>query len=193
VDALDAQIDLLKATMDQLIADRDDLAERVRLYPAVLAPVRRIPQELICEIFSWTLPCTRKIGEWTVDQPPWYLGHVCSTWRAIAGAYPSLWSPITVFHDKFYHHEDTTPLAMLETQLLRSRNALLTVYFRWWMDGALDAAPILTVLPPHSNRWRSFEFQCIIDSSRTLLPLLHHGKGQLAQLKRYLLHCAWLA
>ncbi|KAJ7906797.1 hypothetical protein B0H13DRAFT_1478189, partial [Mycena leptocephala] len=91
VHALEIELDNLRAKMDRLIAERDDLAERVQQFPAVLSPIRRFPKELLCEIFSSTLPCTRRIGEDDVDQPPWYFGHISKTWRAIALAYLFLW------------------------------------------------------------------------------------------------------
>jgi hypothetical protein len=99
VHALEIELDNLRAKMDRLIAERDDLAERVQQFSAVLSPIRRFPKELLCEIFSSTLPCTRRIDEDEVDQLPWYLGHISKTWQAIALAYLFLWMPIAIFHE----------------------------------------------------------------------------------------------
>ncbi|KAJ7112104.1 hypothetical protein C8R44DRAFT_882508 [Mycena epipterygia] len=76
VDALNSRIDALRSTMEQLIEERDEMAERVKQYTGILSPIRHVPPELICEIFSWTSRRTRKIGENTVAQPPWHLGHL---------------------------------------------------------------------------------------------------------------------
>ncbi|KAJ7686040.1 hypothetical protein B0H14DRAFT_2188627, partial [Mycena olivaceomarginata] len=81
VDALIARIDILRATRDRLITERDEMAEHARQCTAVLWPVRRLPPELIYEIFARTLPCTRRVGHETVDQAPWDLGHISRLWR----------------------------------------------------------------------------------------------------------------
>ncbi|KAJ7670011.1 hypothetical protein DFH06DRAFT_1372677, partial [Mycena polygramma] len=61
VDALTARIGIPEATLDQLIAERDQMVERVQKYTAVLSPVRRVPPEIMCEIFSRTLPHTTRV------------------------------------------------------------------------------------------------------------------------------------
>ncbi|KAJ6561943.1 hypothetical protein B0H19DRAFT_942759, partial [Mycena capillaripes] len=91
VDALNAQIDLLRATIDRLIAERDDVADRTQQYLTILSPIRRVPPELVCEIFRWTLPHITIVAGQAVERPPWYLGHISKTWREIALAYPFLW------------------------------------------------------------------------------------------------------
>ncbi|KAJ6507839.1 hypothetical protein C8R47DRAFT_59668 [Mycena vitilis] len=73
VTALDARIAMLKATMEQLISERDNLESQVEQCRHVLSPIRRVPPELLCEIFSWTLPC---IADSTAIQAPWYLRHI---------------------------------------------------------------------------------------------------------------------
>ncbi|KAJ7131333.1 hypothetical protein C8R44DRAFT_731567 [Mycena epipterygia] len=47
MDALHAQIDVLRTVIKGLIAERDKREERVRQHTAVLAPVRRVLPELI--------------------------------------------------------------------------------------------------------------------------------------------------
>lgn len=55
MDALDAQIRLLQATLAELGRKRDETAGYVQQYSAILSPVRRVPPELICETFALTL------------------------------------------------------------------------------------------------------------------------------------------
>ncbi|KAJ6592373.1 hypothetical protein B0H19DRAFT_975327, partial [Mycena capillaripes] len=188
MDALNDRIDILKATMDRLVAERDDMAERVQLYKNILAPVRRMPSELVCEIFGWTLPRTTAFTEDTLEQPPvpqlsWYLGHVSRSWRNISLAYPLLWSTITVFHS-YRHPQATSRLPIIQTQLLRSANAPLTVDFRWWEDKIPEATSLLSALLTHSNRWESLRFGCDEDTGPVLLRLLQRVKGRLPQLKK---------
>ncbi|KAJ7651234.1 hypothetical protein FB45DRAFT_731279, partial [Roridomyces roridus] len=91
LDALDVQIDDLRAQMQRLQSQRDAVADCVRRHIAVVSVLRRVPPELISEIFVWTLA-----GGQTWDAPPWYLGLICRSWRGIALSTPFLWSCIVV-------------------------------------------------------------------------------------------------
>ncbi|KAJ7157392.1 hypothetical protein C8R46DRAFT_860111, partial [Mycena filopes] len=85
---------------------------------AILSPVRRVPPELLCEIFSLTV---QNDGD-APKQPPWYLGQVCGLWRHSALSLPSLWSSITIPSVSF---GDSGRVSLLEAQLLRSADAPL--------------------------------------------------------------------
>ncbi|KAJ7618217.1 hypothetical protein DFH06DRAFT_1107313 [Mycena polygramma] len=87
-DALNAQIADFQAILTQLGHKRDEIVEDVRRHSFVLAPVRSVPLELLCEIFALTLA-----GD---DTTPWYLGQICRSWRFSALACPSLWTSITL-------------------------------------------------------------------------------------------------
>ncbi|KAJ7656026.1 hypothetical protein DFH06DRAFT_1473762 [Mycena polygramma] len=180
VEALDGRIGILKAAMERLTSERDNLAGQVEQCRHVLSPIRRVPPELICEIFSWTLPCTRSVADSTVTHAPWYLGHISRPWRETALGFPSLWTSISIFHARKYPHEKVSPLAMVETQLIRSSNAPLGVDITWLVEIPSDAIPLLEAILSHSNRWESFRL-CAEDS-RTFLELLRPAKGNLLQL-----------
>ncbi|KAJ7905227.1 hypothetical protein B0H13DRAFT_1716755 [Mycena leptocephala] len=186
LDTLNARIDILRATLDRLVLEREGVAESIRQYTAVVSPLRRVPAELMCEIFAWTLPCTRLIDGQMVEQPPWYLGHISRPWRNISLTYSSFWSSITVMHSLRHPHDTISPLAMVETQLLRSGNAALAVDFTWWTskDEAIAAAAFLNPLLSHSNRWASLRFDCGGHCGDFLLDVLYQAKGRLPQLKK---------
>ncbi|KAJ7628270.1 hypothetical protein DFH06DRAFT_1057440, partial [Mycena polygramma] len=177
MDALNAQIRLL-------IAERDGMAERLKQYSAVLAPVRRVPPELVYEIFSWTLPLERQIRPGIVPQPPWYLGHISRSWRNIAVALPALWSSVDIYHSEHLPHSMASPLEMIQTQLTRSANAPLHVNFRWCIDEPVDAPLFFDAILPHSNRWESLHFICFQDCYNPLLHLLQPAKGRLDRLEK---------
>ncbi|KAJ6592659.1 hypothetical protein B0H19DRAFT_892986, partial [Mycena capillaripes] len=87
VDALDAQIHGLEAALAELVRRRDEATRRVVQYRSAIHPIRRMPPELICEIFSLTLPSEEEIP----NNSPWHLGHICRSWRFAGLAYPQLW------------------------------------------------------------------------------------------------------
>ncbi|KAJ7635720.1 hypothetical protein DFH06DRAFT_939128, partial [Mycena polygramma] len=85
-DALNAQIANFQEVLAQLVHKRDEIVKDVRRRGAVLAPVRIVPLELLCEIFALTLA-----GDGRAESPPWYLGQICRSWRFSVLACPSLW------------------------------------------------------------------------------------------------------
>ncbi|KAJ7908577.1 hypothetical protein B0H13DRAFT_1481435, partial [Mycena leptocephala] len=89
-DALDIEIRHLEATLVKLVRQRDENAECVRQHRVVLHPIRRVPPELICEIFAWTLDHVSG-NDGVANKPPWHVGHICRSWRFYASAYPQLW------------------------------------------------------------------------------------------------------
>ncbi|KAJ6501200.1 hypothetical protein C8R47DRAFT_970627 [Mycena vitilis] len=167
-----------------LIAERDGIAERLKQYSAVLAPVRRVPPELVCEIFSWTLPRERQIRLGIVTQPPWYLGHISRSWRNIAVDLPTLWSSVDIYHSEHLPHSMASPLEMIQTQLIRSVNAPLHVNFRWCIDEPVDAPLFFDAILPHSNRWKSLHFICSQGCYNPLSHLLQPARGRLDRLEK---------
>ncbi|KAJ7483482.1 hypothetical protein FB451DRAFT_991164, partial [Mycena latifolia] len=64
-----------------------------------LSPLRRMPPELLGEIFSWTLPSVQEaLGRrrFQDKHSPWVFTQVCHRWRAVALSTPSLWSQIVI-------------------------------------------------------------------------------------------------
>ncbi|KAJ7669952.1 hypothetical protein DFH06DRAFT_159388 [Mycena polygramma] len=178
IDSLDNRIQDMKATLDRLTCERHHLARRVQQCTAVLSPIRRVPPEIVGEIFSWTLPLGRRVAGHPPGSAPWYLGRISGIWREIALGLPSLWSSITVFHTDGSPCEDFSPLPMVQAQLMRSANAHLHVDFEWMVDEE-HASSFMEALLPHSNRWRSFR---ICGDSNALLGLMQPAKGRLAHL-----------
>ncbi|KAJ6508327.1 hypothetical protein C8R45DRAFT_440054 [Mycena sanguinolenta] len=102
--------------------------------------VHLLPAELVCEIFALALESVSG-----VDQPPWHLGHVCRSWRDAAIAYPQLWSSFTL---------PTAQLAMVKTQLRRSANAPLHVFWSANEDES-NVVRVMDLVLAQCNRWVS--------------------------------------
>ncbi|KAJ7628266.1 hypothetical protein DFH06DRAFT_1102808, partial [Mycena polygramma] len=138
-------MDALNAQIGGLVAERDGMAKQLQKYSSVLSPVRRIPPELVCEIFSYTLPPESRNPDGIVEPPPWYLGHISRPWRDIALGQSALWRIIGIYHSANPTRPKPSSLAAVQTQLARSYNALLDVHFEWWMAETIDASPFLDV------------------------------------------------
>ncbi|KAJ6506321.1 hypothetical protein C8R47DRAFT_1315800 [Mycena vitilis] len=181
---LETQIRGLEATLVKLMQRRDEAADHLREHRAILHPHRRAPPQLICEIFAMALdtPNDSTYVQGSGYESPWYLGHICQSWRLWALAYPRLWSHIAIPSCP----ADALDRAALETLLLRSSNALLDVCC--WAIGGHEhfvdhTLADLAVL--HCKRWATLRIdlrKC--PNSHTLnLSWLNPLKGCLPALK----------
>lgn len=164
--AVDDEIHRLRATLASLEGYRTDICEQLMLRRSVLSPIRRLPAEILGEIFLfaaegcsmiWPRPNGTKADE---DSMPWLLGKICSFWRSVALSLPKLWVEIHLTV-KFCPSEDETRSLrrlkamqdFLQACLARSGAELLTF--------SLDARgprenilPVLLALVAHSERWQ---------------------------------------
>ncbi|KAJ7246169.1 hypothetical protein B0H12DRAFT_1054075, partial [Mycena haematopus] len=87
---LEAEISRLKVQLNHLEAEHAVLSKYHAQNTAILSPVRRVPVEILAEVFSLTLP---RISDARLDisTSPWVLTHVSSRWRAVAVSKSSLW------------------------------------------------------------------------------------------------------
>ncbi|KAJ7113991.1 hypothetical protein C8R44DRAFT_710391 [Mycena epipterygia] len=124
---LDDEIARLRDRLHELEEERGPLATYHAQNKAILSPLRRMPLELLGEIFSWTLPTlrtarhSRRRGDFT--DSPWVLAQICSRWRAVALSIPSLWSLVVINFSWTWMY----PLSMIETQISRAQT--LKVHF----------------------------------------------------------------
>ncbi|KAJ7511569.1 hypothetical protein B0H11DRAFT_1679530, partial [Mycena galericulata] len=94
VDVLDVQINDVQTTLARLILQRNEAAESLRQLRAIVSPVRRVPSDVLCEIFTLASTGTRSMaGDLDiVNPPPWTLAGICRHWRYAALSSPLLWS-----------------------------------------------------------------------------------------------------
>ncbi|KAK7031834.1 ABC protein [Favolaschia claudopus] len=130
---IESNITRLRARMKQLETQKAYLAEYLAKNKAIVSPLRRLPPELLLEIFSWTLPSiltVRRHGSLNLAESPWALSRVCSRWRAVALSSPFLWSLIAVNYGGLgYEDVSPYPASMLQAQLSRSRAQNLRIHF----------------------------------------------------------------
>ncbi|KAJ7239597.1 hypothetical protein B0H12DRAFT_1056600, partial [Mycena haematopus] len=86
---IDEEIMQLQSRLKQLEAERDRLSSYRTQSSAILSPLRRMPPEILGEIFSWTIPQDIRREE---GYSPWFLTHISRRWREIAVSTSSLWS-----------------------------------------------------------------------------------------------------
>ncbi|KAF5335879.1 hypothetical protein D9758_017240 [Tetrapyrgos nigripes] len=152
--------------------DRTSLEQTVVQYKAVLHPMRRLPLDVLGEIFSSVVAQSVEpyetyirdeshmtsnlgvtlFGRLGVSIPiPWILSWVCAHWRDVCLALPLLWRHVFV-HFRASRHYDVSSRATLSywnILLQRSKAVSLDVVF-----GQVPYRPILALLISTASRWR---------------------------------------
>ncbi|KAJ7780094.1 hypothetical protein DFH07DRAFT_793748 [Mycena maculata] len=171
---LEAEISLLKDRLKELEDERSALSEYHAQNTVILSPLRRMPPEVLGEIFSWTVPSLAELvdrEESDIECSPWVLTHVSHRWRAIALSTPSLWSLLYISFPRDY------PPAMVKTRLERAQKLKIHFFGRQEHDPRLQIE-MFKFLSEHSQRWEELSLQLtsdlvpLLDSLRDRLPLL---------------------
>ncbi|KAJ7157433.1 hypothetical protein C8R46DRAFT_1294093 [Mycena filopes] len=175
--ALDLQIPVLQAHLASLVRERDEAVKSVRDHRIVLSPLRRVPPEVLCEIFCLSIDGSgeeeKEEGVISLPKPPspWYLGHICRFWRHTALSYPPLWTHLDIRED----------LPRIEAQLLRAGNAMLDVYWSGRQyEGNTDG--LSDLMCPHYARWRTLHIDSYEFAGADAPEWLRLANGHLAQL-----------
>ncbi|KAJ7069412.1 hypothetical protein C8F01DRAFT_1112537 [Mycena amicta] len=89
----DEEIADLEATLARRRAHREALRLDISLHESLLAPIRRVPQYILQEIFIACLP-TEHNAIIHPSHPPLLFGRVCRYWRELSHGTPLLWSTL---------------------------------------------------------------------------------------------------
>ncbi|KAF7293772.1 F-box domain-containing protein [Mycena chlorophos] len=141
--ALAAQVGTLKTLLEQLTDEHTGTNEAIDGLSRLLAPVRRLPAEVLGEIFLWALKSYRVHGQ-KRTRAPWFLGQVCRSWRNVAISLPSLWAKVTVHNDYNNLADVRRRTHEIEEQLARSSGGTLSVLIFW---STQTEVPIYGIFP----------------------------------------------
>ncbi|KAK6977581.1 hypothetical protein R3P38DRAFT_2810119 [Favolaschia claudopus] len=93
--SIEAEIADLQKAIDKLEEKRRDLNVYVDGHKALISPVRRMPPDVLSEIFIACLPTHRNCAM-SASEAPVLLGRICSSWRALSLATPRLWASLHI-------------------------------------------------------------------------------------------------
>ncbi|KAF9061803.1 hypothetical protein BDP27DRAFT_1234582, partial [Rhodocollybia butyracea] len=99
---MNSEISRLKQQVEALVAQRAVIHKFIRAHRALLAPIRRLPVEVLSEIFLFCLPVDRNPVR-SVKEAPLLLTRICRRWRDIALENPRLWTGIHIFVPDIYN------------------------------------------------------------------------------------------
>ncbi|KAJ7269523.1 hypothetical protein C8J57DRAFT_1322216 [Mycena rebaudengoi] len=89
---LKAQIAALESKLEDLRQNHEMLISEIGKFEAILSPIRRLPPEIVGEIFIYFAPALHI----KASSCPWKLAHICRLWRVIALSLGRLWSVLGV-------------------------------------------------------------------------------------------------
>ncbi|KAK0436276.1 hypothetical protein EV421DRAFT_1132912, partial [Armillaria borealis] len=153
---------LIQATtslVDYLTKDRNQAMANQANAKKILSPSRRLPPEVLTEIFIWRWSFHGQRGP-SLDPRavPWSLTHVSRKWREVAIATPIIWSSIRLNfgNDKLLRGSRVHEAAfMLGVNLDRARPHDLNVIIHLQDD--ISAHLACAVLLPSVRYWKSLE------------------------------------
>ncbi|KAJ6557215.1 hypothetical protein DFH09DRAFT_1163400 [Mycena vulgaris] len=134
----------------QLRIELDQTRRFIKFHQALISPWRRLPVEIMAEIFLFTLEAAGQGAAgtdfWDDDREGSLLVcRICRTWREIAISTPALWNILSLSL-----HSVSRPLEWISTWLGRARS--LPLYLQvFWGDKALPEVinPIISLFASH--------------------------------------------
>ncbi|TDL26484.1 hypothetical protein BD410DRAFT_783530 [Rickenella mellea] len=112
------------------------------------SPNRRIPPEVLSEIFSLCLP-TNGLPRPNPFEAPLLLCQICSSFRTVALSSPKLWASISIIRNRA-RDEDAL---MLDMWIERSGPYTLSFALTYRESGG-NIDKLIKQLAPHSSRWK---------------------------------------
>ncbi|KAJ7301513.1 hypothetical protein DFH08DRAFT_906752 [Mycena albidolilacea] len=143
---------IIETRMQLLRLEREDMhaARHLERFNAALAPIRRIPNEILSRIFV----CYAEITQASCTDVwcgVWILGHICGHWRAVALYTHAIWSSFL-----YRPRKARNPSALVNEFLHRSGNHPLSIEFHY---------PLCEVLPQYHKDSHKDAFESLLTRS----------------------------
>lgn len=161
----DNEIVQVQATLGQVMSERQRLHDSLTHYRSLLSPIRRLPSEILSEIFK-ALP--REPGvPYGVSNTPILWTRICSRWRNVAILTPQLWNSIDFIVDEKLN---VRPFTMETWKVWLSRSGAcplaIKVDFQRLQPSCFTYGPIVDMLTSCSCRWKEVNITAPFSSNR---------------------------
>ncbi|KAJ7447138.1 hypothetical protein B0H11DRAFT_2083460 [Mycena galericulata] len=156
------EIGRLQTLLDDLTKKRDHLQDFIDAHLALLSPARRLPEDVVAEIFTHALPFNRNSILSGVEAPL-LLCHICRAWRGLALATPQLWATLHIVTSSYSTREKLEQVnAAARIWLSRSGALPLSISVVISRSSRLDydISTLLKTVILFSRRWKNMRFKC---------------------------------
>ncbi|KAJ7501001.1 hypothetical protein B0H11DRAFT_2224846 [Mycena galericulata] len=192
--------DLLREILNRMVSERAVLAEYSDGCRSLLAPVRRLPTEVLVEIFAlcrpeskpayitWGSTSLATTMERAAQSYLLQLSQVCSSWYTTVMGTPSLWANIDAFCTSMTTSQEELFRDLLNLSIQRSVDFSLSISIYTCFGNCASA---LQLLAQNSSRWRradiwiddsSFQIFAVAKANLPLLEYLSLGGMRLQTL-----------
>ncbi|KAJ7020101.1 hypothetical protein C8F04DRAFT_1197061 [Mycena alexandri] len=161
----------LKATRLVLIEAEHVMRAQICLLRAIMSPIRRVPPEIIQEIFLLLTPSLDLRYPPHDPSPilkvrtPWYLGHICRSWRDIALSLGLLWSVFDIDVSDIHPNEPCDSIHLrraITCRLQRSAHAPISIRVRHrTSDGLNHTTELLNMFAKHVHRFKRLDLESL--------------------------------
>ncbi|KAJ6593215.1 hypothetical protein B0H19DRAFT_1365347 [Mycena capillaripes] len=169
----DVHISRLRLILEKAEHERSLVEDYLRLCQYTLSPVRRLPSEILTEIFAFFLP------GWTTSRNTPFISslnpveeelgrianvelmrisQVCPRWHQIIMGTPSLWSVVGLSLGLWHGPNQARMMPVLESSLARGGDFPLDLRAQARPLYSTHALALLPVLAQSSRRWRKVSF-----------------------------------
>ncbi|TRM69082.1 hypothetical protein BD626DRAFT_472855 [Schizophyllum amplum] len=141
---LEETVRRLQRQMVALSEEKTCLEDQASLCQAITSPIRRLPTEIMVDIFTLVLDNRGLIGDDLHS-----LSTTCCAWRTVALTTPRLWSTINIGSGGFLLHDQRRIDALVRVQLQRSADRPID------LEIVVDNGSHYEALASSSEAWRS--------------------------------------
>ncbi|TRM64808.1 hypothetical protein BD626DRAFT_489952 [Schizophyllum amplum] len=156
-DNLKNELCALQEMMDRLRSTEYVLRSVLDVHRAYVAPIRRLPVEILAEVMDWACGVNANLLE--RDCMPLTLSAVCKSWRDLMLASPILWARWSLDINNATRTMACVVTPRLELFLDRSGDIPISQIiehgYRTYQNA--DKAPIAHILLQHTHRWQHLD------------------------------------
>lgn len=174
----------LTSKLDALTFEVSSTIDEISQHAALLSPIRRMPIEIMQEIFIHCLPSDKYITPHPM-KAPLLLAQICSPWRQAVLSSPRLWNSLAV-HLHHLHPPELSQqrLDLLNQWLLRTSSHLISLFAYIPSANAQDLAKFLRILNTYTTRWRDLRLILPREAHKLLLRFLNNKTASLVTLQK---------
>jgi len=96
ISGLEAVMDSVKNFHQQVVEKKEKIMQSMNLHKALVSALRRLPTEILTQIFNYCLPETKLLLPPSTLKAPMVLTRICRRWREVAVGMPNLWCRLYV-------------------------------------------------------------------------------------------------
>ncbi|KAJ6537312.1 hypothetical protein DFH09DRAFT_1178439 [Mycena vulgaris] len=148
LERLDNEIAVMRKALENLTDERDGLNAYVAGHKALISPVRRLPIDIIQEIFAACMP-THRNCVMSAREAPVLLGRICGSWRTLSLATPRLWASLHVVEPTRPFANSNISDALFEAKVTQRQETAKT-----WL-GRSGQCPLSISLEGPAEQWET--------------------------------------